>query len=218
MSIEHRNIQDPQIHEPRGVSTATVGQVYVADGLGSGSWGLAQIEGQAGASEGAIPIRTDVGVSWAINQVGNPCYAEIDRAEDTVSLTQNVEVKLGGFDFDDHTSDNFTLTTNSDLEINVSGIYFVDYRVKVKPSTSLGGSSEELKVSLKKNGDVQVPFREGEITITRNSEAGDPFTLSNARIISLNASDVLTLHLEAEDTSRSYGVQASIQIFKIANQ
>lgn len=34
----HENITDPNIHEPKGVSTASEGMVYVADGLGSGSW------------------------------------------------------------------------------------------------------------------------------------------------------------------------------------
>ena len=36
--VEHVNITDPDIHEPKGVVTATVGDVYVADGAGSGSW------------------------------------------------------------------------------------------------------------------------------------------------------------------------------------
>lgn len=38
MTIEHSTITDPDIHEPKGISTATVGQTYVADGAGSGVW------------------------------------------------------------------------------------------------------------------------------------------------------------------------------------
>ena len=38
MAIEHANITDPQIHEPKGVSQASEGMVYVADGAGSGLW------------------------------------------------------------------------------------------------------------------------------------------------------------------------------------
>ena len=34
--VEHVDAQDPEIHEPKGVSSATSGDV--ADGLGSGSW------------------------------------------------------------------------------------------------------------------------------------------------------------------------------------
>jgi len=36
--IQHSQLQDPQIHEPKGVSTAAAGSVYVADGAGSGVW------------------------------------------------------------------------------------------------------------------------------------------------------------------------------------
>lgn len=38
MAIQHASITDPQIHEPKGASTATADTVYVANGSGSGSW------------------------------------------------------------------------------------------------------------------------------------------------------------------------------------
>lgn len=37
-NVEHANITDPNVHEPKGVSTATAGQIYIADGSGSGDW------------------------------------------------------------------------------------------------------------------------------------------------------------------------------------
>jgi len=36
--IEHSVITDPNIHEPKGASTATADQIYIADGAGSGAW------------------------------------------------------------------------------------------------------------------------------------------------------------------------------------
>jgi hypothetical protein len=36
---EHKDITDPNLHEPKGVASATAGQVYVANGSGSGTWG-----------------------------------------------------------------------------------------------------------------------------------------------------------------------------------
>lgn len=36
--MQHRDIPDGQRHEPKGISTASAGQVYVANGNGSGSW------------------------------------------------------------------------------------------------------------------------------------------------------------------------------------
>lgn len=38
--VDHVNITDPNIHEPKGVATANEGEVYVADGLGSGAWAV----------------------------------------------------------------------------------------------------------------------------------------------------------------------------------
>jgi len=38
MTIQHSDLTDPELHEPKGTSTATAGQVYTADGLGSGAW------------------------------------------------------------------------------------------------------------------------------------------------------------------------------------
>lgn len=38
MTIEHNTITDPNIHEPKGVAAASNGQVYIANGAGSGTW------------------------------------------------------------------------------------------------------------------------------------------------------------------------------------
>lgn len=36
--VNHSSLTDPYLHEPKGASTATAGQIYVADGAGSGTW------------------------------------------------------------------------------------------------------------------------------------------------------------------------------------
>ena len=38
MSIQHKNISEADLHESKGVSTALVDTVYIADGAGSGAW------------------------------------------------------------------------------------------------------------------------------------------------------------------------------------
>lgn len=38
MPVTHASLTDPELHEPKGISTALAGQIYVADGAGSGSW------------------------------------------------------------------------------------------------------------------------------------------------------------------------------------
>jgi len=43
-NINHVDIVDPNLHEPKGTSTAQAGQVYVADGLGSGQWLVKEVK------------------------------------------------------------------------------------------------------------------------------------------------------------------------------
>lgn len=38
-NVEHSTITDPNIHEPKGIASASANTVYIADGSGSGSWG-----------------------------------------------------------------------------------------------------------------------------------------------------------------------------------
>lgn len=37
-NVNHSTLTDPYLHEPKGVAAATTGQVYVANGSGSGNW------------------------------------------------------------------------------------------------------------------------------------------------------------------------------------
>lgn len=37
-NVEHKNLTDPELHEPKGIATASSGQVYIANGSGSGTW------------------------------------------------------------------------------------------------------------------------------------------------------------------------------------
>jgi hypothetical protein len=37
-NVNHSTLTDPYLHEPKGIATAGTGQVYVANGTGSGTW------------------------------------------------------------------------------------------------------------------------------------------------------------------------------------
>lgn len=44
MAIEHSVITDPEIHEPKGASSAATDTVYVSNGAGSGAWQLIGVD------------------------------------------------------------------------------------------------------------------------------------------------------------------------------
>lgn len=90
MAIQHNVITDPEIHEPKGASTATVDQVYAADGAGSGEWRelpfsfdyiLADV---STASFILIPIPFDVIIQSIKYVLGNA----ITVADSTITVTR----------------------------------------------------------------------------------------------------------------------------------
>lgn len=79
----HVSITDPDIHEPKGISTATQGQVYVADGLGSGSW-TTILPSQTGNS-GKVLTTNGTTTSWYGYGVAAQAY--VANASGTPSVT-----------------------------------------------------------------------------------------------------------------------------------
>ncbi len=73
--FQHRNIPNSELHEPKGVSSASSGTVYVADGSGSGSWVTPKITGIGTAAEGKV-YRADGlgGGSWEYPPQGWAVY------------------------------------------------------------------------------------------------------------------------------------------------
>lgn len=65
---EHVDIVDPEIHEPKGVASATSGQVYVADGAGSGAWTTGADSLIKTATAGQIVVANGAGLATA--QIG----------------------------------------------------------------------------------------------------------------------------------------------------
>jgi hypothetical protein len=72
-TINHKDIPDGERHEPKGVSTATAGQVYVASGSGSGVWtnpdsllteGIEIPDTKAIDLLGTSYLKTDSGDGW----------------------------------------------------------------------------------------------------------------------------------------------------------
>lgn len=37
-NVNHSTLSDPYLHEPKGISSASINEVYISDGAGSGNW------------------------------------------------------------------------------------------------------------------------------------------------------------------------------------
>ena len=85
--VEHAAIPNAGIHEPKGVSSASAGQVYLADGVGSGSWQLAYDI----TNEIRVEVEADFGVAvgGVITLAANTAYRVIGSVSIGSKLTLN---------------------------------------------------------------------------------------------------------------------------------
>lgn len=138
MAIEHKNILDPNIHEPKGIATATVNQIYSANGAGSGTWGelpysdtviMADV---STASFVIIPIPINLTIQSIrfviFNAItGSDSTVTVTRGGDAASLGTKVIAVSGsaeGTTFDLTTGSNNVLTasTHKYLKIASDGV------------------------------------------------------------------------------------------------
>jgi microcystin-dependent protein len=69
----HKNLTGADLHEPKGADTAASGEVYVADGAGSGSWTAASsIITNSAWSTGDVKwtMKTTADTGWILGQAG----------------------------------------------------------------------------------------------------------------------------------------------------
>lgn len=88
--VQHRYLGDVDKHEPQGIDTAAAGEIYKADGAGSGSWGNAASaipvvivqEAEAYSADG----NTATSGSWGTYEIGTETKNDLTGA----SLSSNV--------------------------------------------------------------------------------------------------------------------------------
>lgn len=99
MAIEHRLIPDAERHEPKGISTATAGQVYRSNGNASGSWKddivivSCVIDDVSTSGDVLLPIPIDC----TIISVKAVLEGAITVANSTISITRGGGDSLGSF-------------------------------------------------------------------------------------------------------------------------
>ena len=124
--VDHSTLTDPELHEPKGAATATSGQVYAANGSGSGVW--------------AKPFKY-VGVASTYS-TGAP-YAHATTTSDT-ALNPTVATL---------NSSQFTVQTSPNLRLRYDGVEALRAHVTVNGSVSqASGGNRDLELVVFKNG------------------------------------------------------------------
>ena len=124
--IEHVDIQDPQIHEPKGALAANTGEVYVADGATSGAW-------------------TSINTLLSFNY-GGMYTNHIDAI--SLSGIGTTPIKFAGF-VNDFPSSGITLdTSNNELTVSTAGVYQIAFSLSFATTASADNGIYQFHVAV----------------------------------------------------------------------
>ena len=114
MAIEHDSIVDTEVHEPRLISTAALGEVYVANGVGSGDW-----------------------LTMPTLLTGTAVLGALDFTNQNPSGTDNpLQIKFGSAQGSGATP--LQLDAAGAVTVNETGLYFVLVRFSVGRTSGTG--------------------------------------------------------------------------------
>lgn len=156
MSTEHVVITDPQIHETKGVSSAAVDTILVADGVGSANW------------QPVTSVISDVFVKMSI--VNNSTVVDTPLAVDSELHTNSDYVEWTQLFTEDVAIGGSSDPTTKRITIPITGIYGIDAWASVSSSDNesvsgytyavngvpVASTRPVLKIRMKTSGDIGV--------------------------------------------------------------
>ncbi len=118
---EHSVITDPNIHEPKGISTALANEVYVADGGGTGSWNKIYVQGWEDFNDVGTPQNLTSGTWVDLQNDGtgaftNSTYRLPGKSAIWDVVNDEFDLAAAGYAIGD------TLTIRIDVEVTTSGV------------------------------------------------------------------------------------------------
>jgi len=174
MTIEHKNIPDADLHEPKGVATALERTIYTADGLGSGVWG-----------------HTSTSCHGAMEIVNNSTATSVTAAVDATLNTDSDYVKITAGWTGPHLHN---MSFNIDEMIaDIAGHYELFFWASIKiPSINNF-------IGLKFAINDTTPFSAQKI-VSQSATAGDYRNISGSAAVDLSATDTISIYIAASKT------------------
>jgi len=172
MTIQHKNITGADLHEPKGVASATVGKVYISDGSGSGDWEYPPAKAHA---EMYI-----TGGTTAHTLAGSSAYSLLNPSGEWTAGVTNI----------------LTSTPASGIiTLNQAGDYYIDFWANLTTTAIAQGAAYNIKYAL----DGTVGTR--KTTVVKTTNGADKLTLSSSGLVTATANQTLAIHIAGDATS-----------------
>jgi hypothetical protein len=100
-NVNHSSLTDPYLHEPKGVASASVGKVYVANGSGSGTWTAKEslvelsLEGYIENISTATTVYVPIPFAGTVMKVVTVLEAAIGSSNATITVKNAAAASMG---------------------------------------------------------------------------------------------------------------------------
>lgn len=200
--VQHKNIPDAQLHEPKGIAATASNNVYVADGAGGGTWkrigsdALAGLSGDAGVAgkkvvsngTNGFNLVTDAAYGSMTVTTNTNAFTMVAAADTTLKTTSQYQLFTGtGAPWVAGLSSGVTFSVDR-LTVSVPGVYQIDLWASVG-----GFPTTTAKVAIKHrlNGGA---FSDRNPVVKSNA-VGDADQLTGFGLITLAANDYIQLYV-----------------------
>jgi hypothetical protein len=176
-NIQHAVLTDPQLHEPKGVSTAASGKVYRANGSGSGVWVF-----PSGHAYGELYISA------------NTTTQTLPAASATAKLNPAGAWVANG-------NSNVTLSaTNGTLTVLEGGEYQLNFWVSFTTASAAAQAKYNFHYAV--NG---VPSTR-KVIVAKYTNGADTLNCSVTGFANLNDNDVVSIYVGGDGTTSSTAI------------
>lgn len=219
IAIEHKDIQEAGLHEPKGTSTATSGQVYTADGLGSGSHQLPKIESQDAGADKTNPFNDGTGgITWETPRTAHSSRMSIINNSTAIALTAGSSglhleadyIKVSQFVDGTTNGSDVTLNSDSTLTINTDGVYLLALWASVSSDTV----STLIALTPRINGISDAPT--SPVAKQLIKDVGSMTTMNGFGFGSFTAGMVIDLGIGADKTSNATIHESVFHAYRMA--
>lgn len=100
-NVNHSTLTDPYLHEPKGVASASSGDVYVANGSGSGTWTAKEqlielsLEGYLEDVSAVETVYVPIPFAGTVSKVLTVLEGSISSADSTVTVKNSAGASMG---------------------------------------------------------------------------------------------------------------------------
>lgn len=177
MAEKHSTLTDPELHEPKGISTASANTVYVAGGSGTGAWGkidISSINSASASNKDVLVADGSGGASFITDNSQNKLAQTVQGPDPSATVSEYVVIPVNCKIFKIYNVIDGTLgTADTTLSFKkLGGSDFGNGDIVITASGSSAGDVEESTPTSNNTfsaGDVLVMSSDGAGTGTLNS-------------------------------------------------